>query len=667
MKVHWLHQKVFGAAVWLCLFGCGAGGCSSADSADSGTPRGDSDVPQDSGDSDSTADGSDTVRTDSDSGAGMDSDSATDTGGTVGDSDSSTISVIHMEPDTLAVTEWPFDEYNIDTAPKDTDTASVCGDGVLAANEACDDGNTEDSDGCSPDCLEVEEQYLCIPPGVPCHLIASCGDGAISLPELCDDGNVEKGDGCSDLCQTEIGFECTGEPSDCTKTQCGDNSVDGAESCDDGNTIPFDGCSADCQLEPNCSDGSCVSECGDGLLLGATEECDDGNHLSGDGCSAVCEVEPGYTCVQDDCADGDECPIRVNVIYRDFPSSHPDFQVSCGSQMDGMVEAELDTDWRPVATDSAPDGCITQFEDWYTNDLTVLGSAIPFKVDEIVLFPNGDGSFVNRYGDDGERWLGYALDQWTGEGVSVTPIADTVAECDTDGCVPCATQENLGMGCPPPTVEYDGNPLFFPVDDLVADETYTGSVPAQYGWAQWPTEEWVTGEANQHNFSFTSEVGYWFQFDASAEATLDFSGDDDVWVFINGQLAVDLGAPHVPQNAGVTISATNRFGMTDGGVYRVHFFHAERKATGSSFKLSLVGFNTSRSFCRPTCGDGVVGIGEECDNGVNEGGYGQCGPDCTYDGYCGDGVVQEAYEHCDDGNYNNNDECPSSCRIINFE
>jgi len=32
-----------------------------------------------------------------------------------------------------------------------------------------------------------------------------------------------------------------------------------------------------------------------------------------------------------------------------------------------------------------------------------------------------------------------------------------------------------------------------------------------------------------HNFSFTSEVRYWFSYSTSKQYTLDFTGDDDVW------------------------------------------------------------------------------------------------------------------------------------------
>jgi cysteine-rich repeat protein len=92
-------------------------------------------------------------------------------------------------------------------------------------------------------------------------------------------------------------------------------------------------------------------------------------------------------------------------------------------------------------------------------------------------------------------------------------------------------------------------------------------------------------------------------------------------------------------------------------------FQAERKAEGSSFKLTLDGFNTARSLCTPLCGDGVVTAGEECDDGTNDGGYGECDPGCVLGPSCGDGIVQPP-EDCDDGNNVDGDFCGSACRNV---
>jgi len=62
----------------------------------------------------------------------------------------------------------------------------------------------------------------------------------------------------------------------------------------------------------------------------------------------------------------------------------------------------------------------------------------------------------------------------------------------------------------------------------------------------------------------------------------------------------------------------------------------------------LSGFNASASVCGPICGDGVLSPGEQCDDGTNAGGYGQCGPGCVRGPYCGDGIVNGP-EACDDG------------------
>jgi len=56
------------------------------------------------------------------------------------------------------------------------------------------------------------------------------------------------------------------------------------------------------------------------------------------------------------------------------------------------------------------------------------------------------------------------------------------------------------------------------------------------------------------------------------------------------------------------------------------------------------------------CGDGVLDLGEACDDGNTIGGDGMCNADCSKFEVCGDGFVDEG-EACDDANTNSADAC----------
>jgi cysteine-rich repeat protein len=129
----------------------------------------------------------------------------------------------------------------------------VCGDGVWLAQEACDDGNTADGDGCNANCTAVEDGFDCPGGGAAC--VGACGDSLQLGGEACDDGNTADGDGCAGDCSAvEEGFACPVPGDDCI--------VD----------LPNPSCEG---LETTCNDESCCTTLwlpGGEFLMGAPED-----------------------------------------------------------------------------------------------------------------------------------------------------------------------------------------------------------------------------------------------------------------------------------------------------------------------------------------------------------------------------------------------------------
>jgi fibro-slime domain-containing protein len=91
-------------------------------------------------------------------------------------------------------------------------------------------------------------------------------------------------------------------------------------------------------------------------------------------------------------------------------------------------------------------------------------------------------------------------------------------------------------------------------------------------------------EGLPHNYHFTAEVTANFRYQGGENFT--FSGDDDVWVFINRRLAIDLGGIHSAESQTVNLDAqASTLGLQKGGTYPMHIFFAERHVTGSDFVI----------------------------------------------------------------------------------
>jgi cysteine-rich repeat protein len=210
----------------------------------------------------------------------------------------------------------------------------VCGDGIvnLAGGETCDDGNTEDGDGCPSNCrvepcdgpsqghLTIQAQLATMPSdltvaGITLQL--DYPEGRVTLPGSNNDPTVQ------DRVTSPIGFGVTPNDLDyALRAVLIDPTLNGI-GAGTALSVDFDICAgAAVPVAKNFTcrviDAAAVDEqgmpvdvsgqvtcaitvqppvlplvCGDGIVnLAGGETCDDGNTEDGDGCPSTCRVEP---------------------------------------------------------------------------------------------------------------------------------------------------------------------------------------------------------------------------------------------------------------------------------------------------------------------------------------------------------------------------------------
>ena len=87
-----------------------------------------------------------------------------------------------------------------------------------------------------------------------------------------------------------------------------------------------------------------------------------------------------------------------------------------------------------------------------------------------------------------------------------------------------------------------------------------------------------------HNFHFTTEIHTRFTYRGGDQFT--FVGDDDLWLFINGHLAIDLGGVHGREEKSVNLDQrAAELEIMPGASYAMDIFHAERHTSSSNFRI----------------------------------------------------------------------------------
>lgn len=220
----------------------------------------------------------------------------------------------------------------------------------------------------------------------------------------------------------------------------------------------------------------------------------------------------------------DTCSGKLPVVYRDFSQAHPDFEMAFSGDVvrRQLIGPTLGADHTPTFLSST--GC-----PWKQNTPTACDT---WKVDKPVI--TSAASFAQWYHD--------------------TPNINVHFEKTLE-----LTETPPGSG----TYAYSSS-SFFP---LTNDEGFGITPPGQ-----------------SHNFLFTTELHLVFQYIGGQK--FQFRGDDDMWIFVNNHIALDLGSMHAAADGTIDFDAqATDLQISPGNAYAMDIFHAERHTSASNFSV----------------------------------------------------------------------------------
>lgn len=121
---------------------------------------------------------------------------------------------------------------------------------------------------------------------------------------------------------------------------------------------------------------------------------------------------------------------------------------------------------------------------------------------------------------------------------------------------------------------------------ITLNETFSGSGVFAYSNNNFfPIDGQLLGNfgTTGHNYHFTYQIASQFGYKPGTNQKFKFTGDDDVWVFFDKKLGIDLGGVHGAQSKEVNMDVL--LAGKAAGNYSFDFFFAERHTTQSNLSI----------------------------------------------------------------------------------
>ncbi len=243
--------------------------------------------------------------------------------------------------------------------------------------------------------------------------------------------------------------------------------------------------------------------------------------------------------------DTGQCTNVIVATVRDFTDAHPDFERADAGwgPARGLIRDTLTEDRKPVYNRLRGD---CQLQENGTCIPTVNWGNTPMWGVETADGWTAEETFSTWYRDD--RDFAQPFDWYAGGELNRTFLREIHL---------MPSEENPG------SFVFESN-AFFPLQ-------------VNEGFGESP-------EGAGHNFLFTTEIHLRFEYIAGHIFT--FRGDDDLWIFVNDRLALDLGGLHEPFEGVIDFDAQAlKLDIVSGGIYAMDIFHAERHTAQSNFRI----------------------------------------------------------------------------------